>query len=241
MEKRINERNDHFVIRRTLAYSAIALLFFGILEISLSFLPGGSSQEGAVSAQFILGLYQDNLFMGMRYLGLVNIIMVSVNLLFYYCICKLLRENSKFLADFAFILLVVGTAVFFANNGSFSLLSLSKLYDAADHELKMQLEGAVRAITAAGESHTPGTLPGMIYIYLSAIIFAIALIRQRYFPVYFGLILLFMNLLLLCYDVFHSFYPSLAEISNFLISLAGLLSILFYVMVAFRILRTERE
>ena len=64
--------------------AALGAVLVGLLEILITFLPGGNTPQETVLDWFIL--FQDNWFMGLRNLGLLNILLNTLAILIYFAI-----------------------------------------------------------------------------------------------------------------------------------------------------------
>ncbi|HEY6074999.1 MAG TPA: hypothetical protein VIV15_16875, partial [Anaerolineales bacterium] len=136
--------------------AALLILLTALAEIAITFLPGGYTTAETVTEWFTL--LQDNWFMGLRNLGLLNIVMVAFGIPLYLTLYAAHRNTNKELAALAVILSYLGVAVFYATNRAFPMLDLSIRYAAATTEAQRTiLEAAGQAMLAVGQSHTPGT------------------------------------------------------------------------------------
>lgn len=144
-------------IYRIGALAAIGAVLVGVLEILITFLPGGNTTQETVLDWF--NLFQDNWFMGLRNLGLLNIFLNLLAILTYFALYAVHRQHRlQPYAALAGLISFLGIGVFLATNRAFAMLDLSNQYAAATTDAqRLTLAAAGQAMLAVGESHTPGT------------------------------------------------------------------------------------
>ncbi len=169
-------------ILRIGAWSAVGVVLVGMLEIAITFLPGGSAPQ--VTVLDWLALFQRNPYLGLRNLGLMNIFLNLLAVPFYLAAWTALRgKKSEFTALLAFLLTVLAVSVFLATNRAFAMLALSKEYVAAINPADLlALESAAKSLLAVGESHTPGTFPAFFLAESAGILLSLAMLREDVFP-----------------------------------------------------------
>ncbi len=216
--------------------SALMIVLTALAEIVITFFPGGYTTAETVTEWF--ALLQDHPFLGLRNLGLLNIVMVALEIPLVFALYWTNRKTNPSLAALALILSLIGTAVFYATNRAFSMLDLSTQYAAATSAaVRNMLEAAGQAMLAVGQSHTPGTFPAFFFSEVSGILMAVVLLRGKLFgkaPVWAGL---FGYSCLLIFEVLSSFVPSSQNFILILAMAGGLSNILWYILVAVRFFR----
>jgi hypothetical protein len=135
----------------------LGAVLVGILEIAITFLPGGNAPQETVLDWF--ALFQANPFMGLRNLGLLNILLNTLAIFTYLALYAAHRkEPQQPMAALAAIISYLGIGTFFATNRAFPMLALSQQYAAATTEAqRAMLEAAGQSMLSVGASHTPGT------------------------------------------------------------------------------------
>ena len=224
------------------AAAALGAVFTGLLEIAISFFPGGSAHQETVLEWFML--FQDNWFLGLRNLGLLNLILNTIGLLVYFAIFAALRKSKYFpYAALALLFAFLGIGVFYATNRAFPMLDLSKQYLlAATGAERALLEAAGKSMITVGGSHTPGTFLGFFLAEIAGILMSIAMLRSDVFnraTAYLG-ILGFSSLLI--FEFSASFLSGLTDAAMLFAVLGGLLTMGWYILIArrlFQLARTE--
>src|SRR3972149_4501572 len=117
------QRKNIFIIGGT---AALFTVLVALSETVITFLPGGSKQVETVIDWFTQ--LQNNWFMGLRNLGLLNIIMFVLGIPVYFALYTVHRKVNKEFGALAMIVSFIGVAVFFATNRAFSMLELSGQY-----------------------------------------------------------------------------------------------------------------
>jgi hypothetical protein len=220
--------------------AALLIVFTGLLEIVITFLPGGYASADTVSDWF--ALLQNNWFLGLRNLGLLNIVMTLLGIPMFLALYTSLQHVEQPFPALALILSLIGVAVFYSTNRAFSMLDLSHQFAAATTEAqKAALLAAGQAMLSVGESHTPGTFLGFFFSELAGILISVVMLRSGIFnkvSAYFGMIGFS---LLLVYDIGASFLPALSGSALIFAMAGGLLTLAWYVLIARRLLRLANE
>jgi hypothetical protein len=220
--------------------AALLIVLTALLEIVITFLPGGYASADTVSDWFTL--LQNNWFLGLRNLGLLNIVMTFLGIPMFLALYTSLRNVEQPFPALALILSLIGVAVFYSTNRAFSMLDLSHQYASATTEAqKTVLLAAGQAMLSVGESHTPGTFIGFFFSELAGILISVVMLRSRIFnqaAAYFGMIGFS---LLLVFDICASFLPALSDSALIFAMVGGLLSMAWYVLIARRLFQLANE
>ncbi len=113
--------------------AALLIVLTALLEIIITFLPGGYASANTVSDWF--KLLQNNWFLGLRNLGLLNVVMTFLGIPMFLALYTSLRNIDQPFPALALILSLIGVAVFYSTNRAFSMLDLSHQYAAATTEV----------------------------------------------------------------------------------------------------------
>ncbi len=225
---------------RIAGIAALLAVLVGILEIAINFLPGGNAPHETVIAWFML--FQSNWFLGLRDLGLLNIVLTAFGVLISFALYTAHRQADKAFTEFALITSVLGAAVFYATNRAFSMWDLSNQYAVATTDgQKMLLAAAGQAILSVGKSHTPGTFIAFFLTEISSIMMSFVMLRSRIFSrtsAYAGILGFG---LLLIYEVFSSFIPASKDVAMIVALLGGLSSMVWYILIARRFFQLEQD
>ena len=218
------------------AVTSLLILGTAVLEILITFLPGGYASAETVVDWF--NLLHDNWFLGLRNLGLLNIVMTALSIPMFFALCMAhWKVNPKYSA-LAMIISFIGIAVFYATNRAFAMLDLSTQYAAATTDAQRAvLEAAGQALLAVGQSHTPGTFIGFCLAEIAGILISFVMLRGGIFSkltAYAGILGFGM---LLVYEISQSFVPALLGVALIFAMIGGILNLVWYGLIARRLLR----
>jgi hypothetical protein len=215
--------------------AALMAVLVGLSEIIITFLPGGGVSSGIVTVIDWFTLFQNNWFLGLRNLGLLNIFLTALAIPIFFALYAAHRRVNQAYAALAMIIAFIGVAVFFATNRAFPMLELSRQYATATTGAQRSiLVAAGQAMLSVGQSHTPGTFIGFFLTEVAAIVISIVMLRSQVFSkasayagiLGFGLLLIF--------EVCSSFVPALDVAIIFAMG-GGLLSMAWYILIARRL------
>jgi hypothetical protein len=125
----VTASNDRSLYR-TAGIAALITVAVMVVEMLITLLPAGA--RGGVEVMTVVDwfeLFQNNGFMGLRNLGLMNMLAIVFTIPIYVALCLIHRRSHGAFAALAAILYFVGVAIYLSNNTAFSMLSLSLLWD----------------------------------------------------------------------------------------------------------------
>jgi hypothetical protein len=216
--------------------AALLTVMTALFEILITFLPGGYTSAETVTEWF--ALLQNNPFLGLRNLGLLNIVMIAFSIPMIFTLYWTHRKTNQQAAALAMILSFIGIAIFYATNRAFPMLALSTQYAAATSEAQRTiLEAAGQAMLSVGQSHTPGTFLAFFFSEIAGILMAVVMLRGKLFypaaaiagVVGYGFLLIF--------EILSSFVPALQNPILILAMIGGLSNIAWYILVALGLFR----
>lgn len=214
--------------------AALLVVLTALAEILVTFLPGGYTTAETVTDWF--ALLQSNPFLGLRNLGLLNIVMTALGIPLVFALYWVHRKSNPSLAALALILSLTGTAVFYATNRAFPMLELSAQYAAAtDAAQRAMLEAAGQSMLAVGQSHTPGTFLAFSLSEIGGILFGVVMLRGKQFHPAAAITGMLGYGFLFVFEVFSSFVPASHNLILVPAMLGGLLNIAWYVLAAIRL------
>jgi len=222
--------------------TALIVVLVGLMEIFITFLPGGGGTgPGTVTVIDWFTLFQNNWFLGLRNLGLMNIIMTALMVPMFFALYAAHRQVNKAYGALAMILFFLGVAVYIANNTAFPMLTLSGQYAAATTESqKSLLVAAGEAMLAMGQSHSAGTFMGLFFSEVAAIVISIVMLRGRIFSRLTALVGITGFVLLLIFEICSSFVPALFDVAMIFAMSGGLLSMAWHILIARRLFQLGR-
>ncbi|MFP4346325.1 MAG: DUF4386 family protein [Anaerolineales bacterium] len=220
--------------------AAAGVVLVMLAEILISFVPAGATLPETVIGWF--ELLQSRPFIGLRNLGLINVISILLGVPVALALYVLLRRTDRSYAALALASSLLGTAVFLATNRAFPMLALSHRYAVAATEIeRAALVAAGQALLAVGASHTPGTFLGFLLGSVAGITNAALMVRSPTFPRATAYVGLAGTSLLLIFDSGVSFAPALWNPLMVVAMIGGLSSITWYGLVARDLWREARE
>ena len=236
--------NGHQANRNTIykigGVTAIGAVLVGVAEIAITFLPSGNAPHETVLDWF--KLFQENPFMGLRNLGLLNIFLNALGILTYYTLYATYRKSPyQAYAAFTALIFFLGAGVFFATNRAFPMLALSQQYTIATSDARHALEAAAQSMLSVGQSHAPGTFLAFFLTELAGVLISIIMLRSRVFSqsaAYAGILGFGM---LLIFEYLSSFVTGLSAAAMILAMLGGILSMAWYIMIARRLFQLAKD
>lgn len=213
--------------------AALLVVLTALFEIGITFLPGGYATTETVIDWFTL--LQNYWFLGLRNLGLLNILMTAFGVPVLFALYTAHRHVNHMVAALAVTICLIGVAVFYATNRAFPMLDLSIRYSAANTEAERSvLAAAGQALLSVGQSHTPGTFLGFFLSEIGGILLSLVMLRGRVFSpttayagiAAFGLFSVF--------EILSSFVPSSHDIALTVAMGGGLANMAWYILIARR-------
>ncbi len=216
--------------------AALLVVLTALAEMLITFLPGGYTSAETVTDWF--ALLQANPFLGLRNLGLLNIVMTAVGIPLVFSLYWVHRRVNPPFAALALIISFVGLAVFYATNRAFPMLDLSARYAAATSQAERAvLEAAGQAMLSVGQSHTPGTFLAFFFSEIAGILMGLVMLRGRLFNPAAALAGIVGYGFLLIYEVFASFIPSSHQAILVIAMIGGIANLAWYILVALRLFK----
>jgi hypothetical protein len=214
--------------------AALLALVVMVLEILITFLPGGArTMPDTLDVVDWYELFNHNAFMGLRNLGLMNIISILFGIPIYLALYGVHRNTNRAYALFAAVLYFIGLAVYISNNTAFSMFALSSKYATATTPTQKSLiVAAGESLLAQGESHTPGTFIGFFLCEIAGIAISVVMLHGRVFSrinAYTGIV---GSGFLLLFDICSAFVPALFQAAMILVMIGGISSLVWYVLIA---------
>lgn len=218
------------------AVTSLLILCTALLEILITFLPGGYASAETVVDWF--NLLRENWFLGLRNLGLLNIVMTALSIPMFFALCRAHWKVNPNYSALAMIFSFLGIGVFYATNRAFAMLDLSNQYAVVNTDAqRVVLEAAGQALLAVGQSHTPGTFIGFCLSEIAGILISFVMLQGgkfSKFSAYAGILGFGM---LLAYEICQSFLPGSSSFALIFAMIGGLLNLLWYGLIAQRLFK----
>lgn len=214
--------------------AALLAILLPPLEVVISLLPGVErATTHAVTAVDWFTLFYNNWFLGLRHLGLLNLVgaaLLCPTILAVYCA---LRGENKGYALFATVIFFLGTAVYFANNRGFVMLSLSREYAAAATDNQRALLAAAgQAILAEGRNRA-----GLPLIEFACFAISAVMLRGRAFGQATAFAGMLGNLLLMIVEIILTFKATLTPEGMGVAAVGGLSIMTWYFLMGRKLLQ----
>jgi hypothetical protein len=243
MEKSVieNTQSDWKILYKIGGIAALMTVLVGVVESSINMLPDSSSADMATVVDWFT-LLQDNPFMGLRNLGLLNMFFNAFAVPLYFALYAAHRKVDRVYAALAMVIAFIGVAVFFATNRAFPMLDLSNQYAAATSDVRQApLVAAGQAMLSVGQSHTPGTFFAFFFAGVAGLTMSIVMLRGNVFGkvnAYAGVLGF---ALLIVFEIGTSFVWDLDSAAMLLAMLGGLFSAIWDILLACRLFQLARD
>jgi hypothetical protein len=222
--------------------AALLSVLVSLLDIFVSLVSKEADAEpGSLTATDWFALLQHKPFLGLRNLGLFNVINTALAVPLYLALYAAHRRAARACAALAAILSFIGTAIYIASNKALPMLALSDQYAAATTDSrKSMLAAAGQAMLAQGEDFTPGSFMGFLFAEVAGIVMGIAMLRSRIFSRLTAWTGMLGSGLLLIFTTWTTFVAARFEAAMLVAMGGGLLSMAWLVLVARRLVQLGR-
>ena len=225
---------------KTAASMALLIGLAGLVDTITSMLGGEARENSAISVVEWFTLFQNNRFYAFSYLGMINIITLSLGIPIYLALYHAHRRVQPAFAALAATLFCMGVAIYISSNTVFSLFALSKQYAAAAEAQKPILEAAGRALLAQGADLTPGTFMGFFFTQTAGLLITSVMLRGRVFSKWVAWVGLAGFVLTSIFFVLSAFVPERFDTAMGFAMPGGLLLLAYQIMLARRFFQLAR-
>jgi Domain of unknown function (DUF4386) len=214
------------------AMTALILIVLPPAEIIVSLLPGAErALASTVTVVDWFSLFHDNWFLGLRSLGLLNLVGAALLVPTILAVYSALRRSNEAFGALGAILLFMGIAVYIASSRAFPMLSLSRQYAAATTDAQRSLLiAAGQAMLAEGQSRS-----GVLLIEFACLLISIVMLRGRVFSKATACAGMLGNALLMVVEI--AFIPVSSSPAIVVAACGGLSIMTWYLLVARRLFR----
>lgn len=209
----------------------MAVLAF-LLDLFISF-GGEDFNPAALSAIEWFSLFQGNGLAGLRDLGFLNLISLTLSIALYIALYAAQRQNHQTSTALALVLFLVGATIYISNNAAIPMFVLSEKYAAAATQAQRTLLAAAgEAILARGADFTPGSFTGFVFTEIAALAFSLIMLRSRIF----GRVAAWVGILgftfLSIFTIWTTFIPVFFDAAMIFALVGGPASVVWYILVA---------
>lgn len=220
------------------AASVLLAVLVVLAEIAIGLLPGvaeASRQTGTVAGWF--ALFQSNGLLGLRNLGLLNVLGAALLTPAFLAIYLALRRENEPWAALGALLFFMGMGVYLASYRGFAMLALSGQYaQAATDAQRTLLLAAGQAMLAEGSSRL-----GLWLIDAAGLALSALMLRGRSFSRATGYAGLAGNGLMLALEIVLVFPPAWRGAWMLVAMPGGVAIMVWYVLVGIRLMRMEPD
>ena len=221
------------------AICSFAAMLVMLAEMVITTLPDGAPIISSMTDLF--GLYDRNWFMGMRFMGLINIFATTLMIPVFFSLFGAHRKRNAVFAAFTLLVSLLSYAIFMSDNVAFPMLQLVHKYSLASAESeKTMLLSAAEALFARGATHTPGTFPGFFLGQIGGILFCFVIINGNVFKKRTGIVGLVAFTFLLTFEVIATFTYSLFNKAMILAMIGGTFALIWYILVGIEFLQLSK-
>lgn len=218
-------------------FAALTGILLVLIDIAVS-LRGGDINPDTLTSVDWFTLFQESKLLGLRMLGLINIISLTISIPLYLALYTVHRQVFKACTALAMILYLVGAAIYISNNAAIPMYVLSGKYmTAAADAQKALLAAAGEAIIAKGADFTPGSFIGFFFTEIAGMIFSYIMLRGGIFSkaaAYLGMLGFG---LLTVFTIWLTFVPVFFNVVMIIAMVGGLSSMAWNALVARRLLQ----
>jgi hypothetical protein len=205
-----------------------------VAEIAIGFLPGvAQATQRTVTVTDWFALFQSNWFLGLRNLGLLNLIGAALLTPTFLAMYFALRRENEPWAALGAALFFMGMTVYLANNRGFAMLSLSGQYaGAATDAQRAALAAAGQAMLVEGMNRL-----GIFFLDAAGLVLSAVMLRGKVFGKVTAVAGIVGNGLMIVFEVLSAFIPAQFSVWLFIAMGGGVCIMAWYVLAGKRLLR----
>ncbi len=212
----------------------VLALFAVLLEIAAVLICIFAKVPSLNSVLNYFTLLQKNSFIGVVYLGLLDVFAVSFYCPMILALYFILRQTNKFLTLIGTAFTLLGIAVYLSTVPIFAITTLSHQYQMATTDiLRSQILASGQAVIAIGSPGT-GSFLAFILMSIGGILVSIIMLSSPFFRKGTALIGIIANAITLTYSFSLVLFPS---ISLFIVWLSGLLYLVWITIISIKLLQ----
>lgn len=235
--KNIPPTKDWRSLYKIAGISTILSVVLMLADFYLSF-TGADVEIGTYSTVEWFTLFHEDWFIGLRNLGIFNILNPLIILPLYLALIHTHFRRLPVICLAVVFLFISGVSIYIANNGALVFLSLTnQYYQTASISQKEILETAGTVVLAQSEDFTPGSFPGLFIQNLAAVILMVGIVKGQVFPRWKGILGLVGTMALMTFTIGSTFLPGYFSIVMALAMVGGMLMLVWNISMAINMLR----
>lgn len=222
--------------------AACWIVLAALLDTVLTFLPGGATPDpGKGSVMDWFGLLQKNWFLGLRGLGILNVLTASCGVPVFLALYALHRRRQQAAAALVTAFLLLGVGLYIAGNPALSMLRLSSQYAGTTAAAeKSALLTAGQALLARGEDFTPGSFLSWAFFDLALVGMSGVMLRGGQFSKITAWLGILGFSLMLVYIFWSTFIPLYYNLALLVSMFGGLAAMAWELLIAHRLFQLGR-
>jgi hypothetical protein len=214
--------------------AALIVVLVPLAEIAINFLPGvARASQGTVTVVDWFTLFRNHWFLGLRNLGLLNIVGAALLAPAILAIYSALKRGNEAYAGLSRIFFFVGMAIYLAENRAFPMLSLSHQYAVATTDAQRSSSiAAGQAMLSEGHNRA-----GLLLVEFACLVISVVMLRGNVFSkatAYAGIL---GNALLIVVEVILTSTSRLSDAGMILAGTGGFSITISYLLVGRRLLQ----
>jgi hypothetical protein len=217
------------------AFTALILILLPPAEIIVDLLPGAERvSDSTVTVVDWFSLFHDNWFLGLRNLGLLNLVGAALLVPTILAVYSALRRSNEAFGALGAILFFMGIAVYIAGSRAFPILSLSRQYAAATTDAQRSLlTAAGQGMLAEGQSRS-----GVLLIEFACLLISTVMLKGKVYSKVTACAGMLGNALLMVVEI--AFIPVSSSPAMVVAACGGLSIMTWYLLVARRLFQLAR-
>lgn len=217
------------------AFTALILIVLPPAEIVIGLLPGAQrASASTVTVVDWFSLFHDNWFLGLRNLGLLNLVGAALLVPTILAVYSALRRSNEAFGALGAMVFFMGIAVYIASSRALPMLSLSRQYAAATTDAQRSLlTAAGQTMLAEGQSRS-----GVLLIEFACLLISTIMLRGRVFSKATACAGMLGNALLMVVEI--AFIPVSSSPGIAVAACGGLSIMTWYLLVARRLFQLAR-
>lgn len=215
--------------------AAILSLIAVVADIFIGSSSGGNLAELPQTAVDRFVQFQQSPWLGLYNLDLLNTVNQLISIPVYFALYAAHRKANKPYALLGFLIFLLGTAIFVANNTALPMLELSRKYAVADEAQKSLLAAAGESMLARGAHGSLGVFFSFILPTISALTMSLVMLQGKVFSKANSIIGILGNALMTVYIILVTFAPSIKSMAMAFAMPGGLLLVAWMVMFTIRL------
>lgn len=180
----------------------------------------------------------NNVFLGLYNLDLLNLINTIFMIPIYFIIYKIHNETKNSFIKLSLIFFTIGVSIFIINNAALPMLDISNKYIISNSEIQKNiLITSGETILLKGVHGSHGVFPGFAFLSIANIILSFGMLRGKIFGKLNSLFGIISGILLSIYLIIITFITGTKTIAIMIAAPGGILSIIWMIMTTIKLIK----